>query len=195
MRRTTSVHRAARALVAGLGAALVLTGCGFDAQTLQPYTPSFGTNVDATGVKVRNLVVVAQPNGEGVVSGSLIARADDRLTDMTAVPLLADASDGDPLSIRGDRVTLPANQLVVLSDQENPIVLSGGLGADTNVRFTLTFDSGATAEVIAPVVSSENPVFSSVTAAPSPTPTPTSAPTDAPAETRPTTDPSATPTP
>ena len=169
MRRTTSARRAVRVLVAGLGAALVLTGCGFGAQTLQPYTPSFGTNVDAPGVKVRNLLVVAQPNGDGVVSGSILAAEDDRLTDMTAVPLLADNSDGEPLSIRGDRVTLPANQLVVLSDQENPIVLSGDLGTDTNVRVTLVFDSGVTAEVVAPVVSSENPVFATVTPAPTST--------------------------
>ena len=95
-----------------------------------------------------------------------------------------------PVHRETDRVTLPANQLVVLSDQENPIVLSGDLGTDTNVRVTLVFDSGVTAEVVAPVVSSENPVFATVTPAPTPTQassqTPGAAQTTAPATATPT---------
>lgn len=180
MPRTTSPRRTARVLLAGLAASLTLTGCGFDAPTLRPYTPSFGTNVDAPGVKVRNLLVVARPDGHGVVSASLQADEDNELSDLAARPLLGDDSPGEPLSVRGDRVALPAGELVVLSDQPNPIVLGGDFGTDTNIRFTLVFVSGATVDVIAPVVSSDNPVFATVTPAPTPTPTPTASATATP---------------
>lgn len=146
----TSPRRTAGVPLAGLAASLTLTGCGFDAPTLRPHTQSFGTNVDAPGVKVRDLLVVARPDGRGVVSASLQADEDNELSDLAARPLLGDDSPGEPLSVRGDRVALPAGELVVLSDQPNPIVLGGDFGTDTNIGFTLVFVSGATIDVIAP---------------------------------------------
>jgi hypothetical protein len=60
-------------LLAGL-ALLATSGCGFDAQTLQPYTPAMGVNADVgadRGIHVRNLLIVSRERGQGFVSASL----------------------------------------------------------------------------------------------------------------------------
>ena len=60
-------------------ASLLLTGCGFNMQTLQQYTPAHGVNVDLQAgeanrqLKVRNLLVVADESGKGVLSASIVS--------------------------------------------------------------------------------------------------------------------------
>ena len=92
--------RGARALAA---AALSLTllgsaaGCGFDAQTLQPYTPADGTNLDVGAdnqLKIRNLVVVSRTEGQGIISASVLSGADDTLTGVAVVPSPLSGSPG-----------------------------------------------------------------------------------------------------
>lgn len=70
-----------------LGATLALSGCGFGAQTLQTYTPAHGVNVDDGGVKVRNLLVVADERGQGVLSGAFATDVDDTLTRVAGTAL------------------------------------------------------------------------------------------------------------
>src|SRR3712207_2591902 len=93
------VRAAASAL---LTAVLVLVGgCGLDAQTLQPYTPADGVNVNVgtvARVQVRNLLIISAEPGQGIVSASLTADAPDALV---AVSGTASALDGSGAPLTG----------------------------------------------------------------------------------------------
>lgn len=171
-RRT--IRRTSRVVVAGLGTALLLSGCGFDVQTLQEYTPAQGVNVDAGAVKVRNFLVIATDEGEGVVSASILSPTDDRLTGMSITPLGAGNAEATPLTVSGpDAVELPANDLVVLSSDQQQVQVSGeDLTPGLSVRFVLTFASGAQADGLAPVMGFDQEKYATL----SPTPQPTASP-------------------
>ena len=60
------------ALLVSLGLLLPVGACGIDAQTLQPYTPAEGVNVDVgdpadarSVVHVRNLLIISKAPGSG----------------------------------------------------------------------------------------------------------------------------------
>ncbi len=72
--------------------ALALTGCGMNAQTLQPYTPAEGVNSTSGPVMVRNLLIVADNTGRGVVSASVATYTGDTLTGVTGTPQKSDGS-------------------------------------------------------------------------------------------------------
>src|SRR3712207_4267109 len=62
-------------LLAVLGLLLAVGGCGTDAQTLKPYTPAEGVNLDVGNsydlervVHVRNLMIISKQPGSGVLS-------------------------------------------------------------------------------------------------------------------------------
>ncbi|MFV0406628.1 MAG: hypothetical protein ACK5LN_07375 [Propioniciclava sp.] len=173
-------RRSLQALTVAIISGLVLTGCGFNAQTLQPYTPAEGVNIDIGDIKVRNVVVVADETGHGVVSGSLVARTADSVASVAVLPIGADDTVGEPLTVTELRpVALPARDLVVLTDPSPAFALSGSdLTPGLTVAISLTFASGASERLIAPVVSSEDTAFVEVGNA-IPTPEPTS-PTPAP---------------
>ena len=190
-------RRAVRTLVAGVGASLLLTGCGFDAQTLQPYTPANGVNVDLPAgqdgrqLKIRNLLLVADGAGKGVVSASIVSPVADSLVKVEGAARKADNSVGSPLTVTGGPVQLQPNRMVVLTEGEGFTVSGSDLEPGLTADLVLTFKSGVQAEAIAPVMSSESKIYASITPAPAPTratPTPagTASPTPAP---------SATPTP
>lgn len=190
-RRTT--RRTSRVVVAGLGTALLLSGCGFSVQTLQEYTPAQGVNVDAGSVKVRNFLVIADEDGQGVVSASMVSPTADRLTGISLTPLVEGNVEGTPLTVSdtGD-VELPANNLVVLSDAERQVQVSGeDLTPGLSVRFVVTFASGAQAGGLAPVMGYNQAQYATLSPTPQPTASPTTSPA-APADTQ--TDPAATPT-
>lgn len=154
-------RRPLRLLAAGLGAALLLAGCGFNAQTLQEYTPARGVNIDEGNIKVRNLLVVANEDGTGIVSASLVSSRPDELTAVAGTPTLAGGVAGSPLQVTlASPVILPANQLVVLTDQSPTIdVSSPDLTPGLQVELELTFASGAVAKAAAPVASFDDPLF------------------------------------
>lgn len=155
-------RRGARTVVAGVGLALLLTGCGFDVQTLQPYTPAHGVNVEAGSIKVRNLLVVSDDSGKGVVSASILSPKADKLVKVEGAPIKLDGSKGAPFTASGS-VDVPANQLAVLTNGAPAFSVSSadlkpGLTADVK----LTFESGATAAVVAPVMSKDSPIYSTI---------------------------------
>lgn len=166
----TSLPRNLRTVgaVAALAASLTLTGCGFDAQTLQTYPPAHGINVDlAGGPKVRNLLVIANAAGKGQLSASIVAGATgDRLTAVAATPIKADSTAGAALTVSAANVMLPAGTLVVLTDPAvAPIVITGAdLKPGLTAKVGLTFASGASQEVVVPVMDAANSVYT--TAAP-----------------------------
>ncbi len=146
--------------------ALALTGCGMDAQTLQPYTPAEGVNSSVGSVMVRNVLIVADNTGRGVLSASVATYGDDTLTGVTGTPQKSDGSLGSPLVVTstGLPATLAANTLTVLTDAPVRIAVTSpdlkpGLLADV----TLTFAKAGPVTLVAPVLSSDEPEFQHIT--------------------------------
>ncbi len=169
-------RRAVSTFVAGVGASLLLTGCGFNMQTLQQYTPAHGVNVDLQAgeanrqLKVRNLLVVADEDGSGFVSASIVSPVADRLVKVEGNAHKMDNSTGAPLNVSGSAVTLEANRLAVLTDPQAAFtVTSPDLKPGLTVDLTLTFASGLQASAIAPVMSAEDPIYAEISASPRPT--------------------------
>lgn len=162
-------RRAISTFVAGLGASLLLTGCGFNMQTLQQYTPAHGVNVDLQAgeakrlLKVRNLLVVSDDSGKGFLSASIVSPVADRLVSVEGVAHKVDNSAGAPLSVQGSSVTLEPNQLAVLTDPEPVFTVSSpDLKPGLTVDLKLTFASGLEATAIAPVMSADDPIYESI---------------------------------
>lgn len=160
--------RSLRSLAASLCVplALALTGCGFSAQTLQPYTPAEGVNTSLGQVMVRNVLVIADTTGQGLVSASLVSYGDDTLTAVAGTPHKVDGSAGSPLVVTatGLPLTLKPNKLVVLTDAPLRIAVSSpDLKAGLLADLTLTFSKAGQVKLVVPVLSSDEPEFEGIT--------------------------------
>ncbi len=188
MHTSTLRRRGAGVLAAGIGSVLLLTGCGFNAQTLQPYTPAEGVNAQVGTVKVRNLVLVSDASGKGYVSASLVSSANDTLVKVSGTPTLLNGSAGVPLTVSGGTpVPLSANKLAVLTEPTATLqVSSPDLKPGLLASVTLEFASGSHQTIQTPVLSVKDPIYATVSPAP--------AASSAPATATPGATPSATPT-
>ena len=146
--------------------ALALTGCGMNVQTLQPYTPAEGVNSSTGPVMVRNLMIIADNTGRGVVSASLVTYGDDTLIAAAGVPQKSDGTPGSPLVVTttGLPAQLSSNTLVVLTNPPVRVAVTSpdlkpGLLADV----TLTFAKAGPVKLVAPVVSASEPEYESIT--------------------------------
>ena len=166
-----------RILAASALAALVvgLSACGTP-QTLVPYTPAHGVNVDAprmgateadneVPLKVRNLLIVSEPDsGEGYLSGTLYApnfRADE-LVSVDGVSLTSDNTPGAPIPAVTANLELPAGQTVVLTDQQPIELVSAGIVPGLVAELTLTFADSEAQTLLVPVMSSEKSEYETV---------------------------------
>lgn len=173
----TRPRRLARAGAAAfLAATLTLAaGCGFDAQTNQPYTPGEGINANvgsrAEPVAVRNLLVVSKEPGQGFVSASVMATKSDVLQRITGRAYLPDGSAGTPLT-----ATLPgplavnAGVLTQLTSTQLIEVTGADLRAGLEAELTLTFATAGEVTLRVPVVSADDPQFATISPSPSPSP-------------------------
>jgi hypothetical protein len=168
-----------------LVAALVLTlavavtaACGTDQQTLRPYTPSEGLNLDVggeRGVKVRNLMILSRTEGEGFLSGTLIAADRNQLTAVSGKAIKSDGSDGAPLTVSiPAAINLDPGVLVVLTAGPEISVKSPDLQAGLLAEVTLEFSPAGAATLRVPVVDANEPPYATITPAASPSPTPAS---------------------
>jgi hypothetical protein len=142
-------------LLAVLGL-LVISGCGFDAQTLQPYTPALGMNVDvgpAGLVKVRNLLIVSRARGQGFLSASILATTrPDALVEVSGAAFEKDQTPGAPLeSNLSTPLALPAGDLVVLTERPVIRVSSPDLRAGAIARVTLRFERAGEVTLLVPI--------------------------------------------
>ncbi len=145
--------------------ALALSGCT-SFQTLQPYTPAEGVNQEIGSVKVRNLLVIADGSGQGLVSASVIAYSDDSLTTVAGIPQKSDGSAGSALVVTpsGLPLTMPANSLFVLTNPPTRVAVSSpDLKPGYLATITLTFAKAGPITVVAPVLSSSEPEFADIT--------------------------------
>ena len=122
--------RAGLAVLLSLGLLAVAAACGMDAQTLKPYTPGEGVNVDVGNpsdpkavVHVRNLLIVSKAPGEGIVSASLVTDGRDQLTGITGVPIKADGTEGAPFTATIPNTVSLANDLLVVLTDGTPITV------------------------------------------------------------------------
>ena len=129
-------------LVPALGAC----GFGFGYQTDQVYQPGVGTDYRDGQVDVLASVVVSSTDGEGTFVASLVNKDtenDDILQQVT----------GEDVDVQLQApIEVPAGTLVNLADTGAIAVQGETVEAGAWVRLTLTFASGETAEVNAPVV-------------------------------------------
>ena len=96
----TRVHRSLVATMLGLALLTLVSACGMEAQTMQPYTPAEGVNfnVGPTGksVQVRNLMILSREDGVGYLSASIVAQERDALTAVAGRPFKPDDTEGAP---------------------------------------------------------------------------------------------------
>lgn len=177
------------AAAAVLGAALTLSGCGLNVQTLQAYTPAHGVNIDQGTIKVRNLLIVAGQDGSGVLSASIVSSEPDSLVSVSGVAHRPDGTDASALTASlAAPVELKPGAMTVLTTPAPAITVSSpDLKPGLTAQMTLTFASGQQATSLVPVLSSEDPIYASVvpgtTAAPSAPATPAAPEVPAPTET------------
>jgi hypothetical protein len=160
--------------VLSLGLLGSAAGCGFDAQTSQPYTPADGTNLDVGSdneLKIRNLVVVSKTDGEGIISASIVSGTGDTLTEVAVVPSPLSGSPAPSVTATVPApVDLPGGRLVVLTNQPLITVSAPQLVAGGAASVTMVFDGVGEVALNCPVVDGNLPEWSSIGASPSPTP-------------------------
>ena len=157
----------------GLALLTLVSACGMEAQTMQPYTPAEGVNfnVGPTGksVQVRNLMILSREDGVGYLSASIVAQERDALTAVAGRPFKADDSEGAPFEVTmPGPVELAPGVLVVLTDRELIEVRSADLIVGTDAELTLTFSTVGEHTVRLPVVDADQPDYESISPSPAP---------------------------
>ena len=143
-----------------LVATVLLTGCGMNPQTSRPYTPADGVNTQVAHIKVRNVLIVANASGAGVLSATLVSSAPDELSSVAGVAQQGDGSPAGMLTVSAKPVPVPANTPVVLTNGTPPIkVSSPALKPGLTANVVLTFKSGAQATLVAPVLDAALPEY------------------------------------
>lgn len=161
------------AAAASAGLLFALSACGFDEQTLQPYTPADGVNVDigagpdgnpiSSTIKVRGLMILAKSNTSGFLSATLVAQNNDSLTGVTGNVLNTNGGNGPALTFTvSNPIKVGGGKAVVLVDQA-PVTVSGSsLPAGQDADLTLTFANAGSQNVKVPIVDGSNEIYKTV---------------------------------
>lgn len=153
IRRRVSACLAAMALVVGLSSGCTAADWRYEAP------PAAGVQADAGSVKVRNLMLLADANGDGLLLGSVFASEPVELTVMGLAAEQPDGSFSDPVAV----------------DLAGEVPLQGGLmfgGAESRLegaeltegllaRVIMQFSDGSSVDIKAPVLSSTHPDYES----------------------------------
>ncbi len=161
-----SPTRVISALAVGLALALGLTGCGFNAQTLQSDSPGQGVNVDANDIAIRDIVLVVTGEHTGRLTGAILSPDTDKLVSVEGYPL-KDGEPGEQFVTTGAPLSVTGGELFNLTEGDKGIMLSSpDLEAGYDAQIEFTFSSGASATTKVVVLDTESMVFSSVTPVP-----------------------------
>lgn len=169
----TRVHRSLVILL-GVAVLALVSACGMNAQTTQPYTPADGVNANigptGTPVQVRNLMILSRENGSGILSASIEATDPDALTAVAGHPFKTDGNPGSAFTAAlPDPVGLTPGEMVILTERpfitlDSPDLIVGG-----DAELTLSFASVGNLTIRVPVVNAEQPDYATITPpAPSP---------------------------
>ena len=172
----TSRARAPRTLVAtllGTALLLLLSACGMDAQTAQPYTPAEGVNANVgpagEAVQVRNLMILSREDGTGYLSASIVAQERDAMTAVAGKPFTPDGTAGTPFTVTlPDPVGLSPDVLVVLTDRPLIELKSPELIVGADAEVTLTFSTAGDLTIRVPIVDADQPDYKTITPSPAP---------------------------
>lgn len=164
------------ALLLAVGVLLVTAACNNDAQTMRPYTPGEGVNIDVGNPKdptkavyVRNLLIISKARGQGVLSASMVTDGRDELTRVSGNAIKVDGSPGAPLAVTlRNPVSLADGAQVILTDRPPIAVTSPDLAAGLTATVTLQFRNAGEATVVVPVVDGNEPQYASISPAPTP---------------------------
>lgn len=120
------------------GSLIALSGCSLNhnVESLRPYAPSDGTQLNLESVKARNFLIVKGSSNQAMLIGSLIAAADTQVSVQTTdaqgakvefkLSVMADQkSDIGYNGTQGFRFTLPAE---VISGGMHSVYLNDGSG-------------------------------------------------------------------
>jgi len=147
-----------------------IAGCGFNAQTLQPYTPadgvefSIGQPNSGPVLKVRNLLIVAKPDGTGFLSGSMfVTEGTDELVGVKGQALQSDGTDAGALTVGAfTPLEIGSHALTVLVDQPAITISQANMKAGLTVELTLSFATAGDYTLRVPVIAADNPVWATV---------------------------------
>lgn len=148
IRRRVGTSLAALALVVGLASGCTAGDWRYDSP------PAAGVQTDAGPIKVRNLMVLADTEGEGLLLGSIFTT---RGVTLMAVAVSAEEDGGTfaepvPVDLTGD---VSVNDGLQLGGKDS-LVEGAKLREGLLARVMMQFSDGTTAAVEAPVVSSEH---------------------------------------
>ena len=168
--------KGAAALLLAVGLLLVTAACGTDAQTLQPYTPAEGVNLDVGDpadqtkvVHVRNLLIISKAPGQGVLSATIVTDGRDQLTRVTGNAIKVDGTPGAPFTARlANTVSFANGAQIVLTDGAPIAVNSPDLAAGLSANVTLQFRNAGEATAVVPVVDGNEPQYATISPAPTP---------------------------
>ena len=179
--RSTGRGRLSMRIGAAAASVALLAGasaCGFDAQTLQPYQPSDGVDVNvgvgaggqpnAGTVKVRGLMILARTSTSGFLSATLNSGNGDELTKVSGSLLKADLTNGAALTVKmtGGSVSIAPNRPTVLVEQPAINISGSGLPMGQSARLTLTFAKAGSQQVEVPIVDGNNRTYKNITPPP-----------------------------
>lgn len=143
--------------------AVPLSSCAsvsFDAQTDQVYNPAVGVDNRSGSVDVLNALVVSGSEGSGTVVATLVANDQGRGDTLRGV---AGAGSDSSLQVTpGGKTTIPSGGLLNLATDGRIAVRGEKVAPGNFVRLTFSFERGEAVTVLAPVVSADNPDYSSV---------------------------------
>jgi hypothetical protein len=165
-------------VLVALGLLLVTAACGKDAQTLRPYTPAEGINIDVGDpamvrqvVSVRNLLIISRTEGQGVVSATIVTDDRDELTALTGAPIKADGTEGAPFTATlSQTVSFGNGAQIVLTDRPLITVTSPDLVAGRSASVTMQFKNAGEATVLVPIVDGNEPQYATISPSPAATP-------------------------
>lgn len=139
LRRKLAVAACATALTAP-----VLSACGFNYATDEPYTPAAGTNSHEGRVDVLNAVVVAAQSDSGTFIGGL---SNNDAEERTLTGL-----SGEGLTIELEPITIPASGFVNLDGSD--LYVEGSFDAGQVLDMDAEFDNGDVISLEVPIVTS-----------------------------------------
>ena len=149
--RARSIGATAAALLLALS---VTAGCAasFGAQTQQPYQAAEGANADTGPIAARNLLIVADAEGKGVLWGTLVnnGTTDDRLAAVTVDPSVEGVKTGG-----SQELPLPAGQAVPLGTRGKAITVTGAKPGRM-IKLTLSFGEAAPITAQIPVLAEDH---------------------------------------
>ena len=168
--------RGVAALMLAVGLLLATGACGTNAQTLRPYTPAEGVNLDvgnpadATNVvHVRNLLIISKAPGQGMLSATIVTDGRDELTGVTGTANKVDGTEGAPFTATlSNTVSFANGAAIVLTDRTPIVVNSPDLAAGLTANLTLQFQKAGEANVVVPVVDGNEPHYATISPAPTP---------------------------